>query len=189
MPGPTIVVLDSCVLYPAPLRDLLMQLSLSGLMSPRWSERIHEEWILNLLKNRPDLTRAQLERTKNLMDSHVAECIVYGSEETSSQITLPDENDRHVLAAAIVSGAEAIVTFNLCDFPSDTLRTWGIDAIHPDDFLSQLSDSEPGEFWEAVVRQRENLRNPPKSPTEFLEILERQNLPKTVARLRGALNH
>jgi predicted nucleic acid-binding protein len=189
MPGPLTVVLDSCVLYPAPLRDLLMQLSLSGLIRPRWSERIHQEWILNLLKNRPDLTPVQLERTRDLMDAHVADCVVSDYEETLSRITLPDDNDRHVVAVAIVSKAAAIVTFNLSDFPPEILRYWGTQAIHPDDFLSQLFDFQPNEFREAVRRQRANLRNPPKSPAEFLEILERQNLPQTVMRLQRTQNH
>jgi hypothetical protein len=71
-----IVVYDACVLYPAPLRDLLMWLALSGLFQAKWTEKIHQEWISNVLKNRPDLTLAQLNRTKDLMNRHVRDALV-----------------------------------------------------------------------------------------------------------------
>lgn len=57
-----VAVYDACVLYPAPLRDLLMHLAVSDLFRARWTTRIHDEWMRNLLANRTDLTRAQLER-------------------------------------------------------------------------------------------------------------------------------
>ena len=47
---------DDCVLYPAPLRDLLMWLALAGLFRARWSDAIHEEWVNSLLTGRPDLS-------------------------------------------------------------------------------------------------------------------------------------
>lgn len=107
---------DSCVLYPAPLRDLLMWLGLSDLFRPRWSNEIHEEWIRNVLKDRPDLTREQLERTRDLMNANVRDCLVTGYEPLIDGLTLPDPDDRHVLAAAIRASADVIVTFNLKDF-------------------------------------------------------------------------
>jgi hypothetical protein len=67
---------DACVLYPAPLRDLLMWLALTDLFRARWTNAIHEEWMRNVLKNRPDLTRAQLERTRDLMNANVRDCLV-----------------------------------------------------------------------------------------------------------------
>jgi hypothetical protein len=50
-----IAIYDSCVLYPAPLRDLLVRLALTGLFRARWTDAIHDEWIRNVLENRPDL--------------------------------------------------------------------------------------------------------------------------------------
>ena len=66
-----IVVYDACVLYPAPLRDLLMWLALSNLFQAKWTEKIHQEWMQNVLKNRPDLTFSQLNRTRELMNEHI----------------------------------------------------------------------------------------------------------------------
>ena len=97
---------------------------------------------------------------------------------------LPDPDDRHVLAAAIHADAEVIVTFNLRDFPASELATHGIEAIHPDEFLVALFDASPGPFCAAVKRQREGLRNPPKSADELLATFENQGLVQTVTRLR-----
>lgn len=95
------VVFDACVLYPAPLRDFLMHLALTDLFRAKWTDEIHNEWIRSVLKNRPDLTEERLQRTRTLMDSHVRDCLVCGYESLISSLALPDENDRHVLAAAI----------------------------------------------------------------------------------------
>jgi hypothetical protein len=68
MSEPTVAVLDSCILYSANLRDTFMWLTIRLAFQPKWTEQIHAEWIENLLDNRPDLTRARLERTRDLMN-------------------------------------------------------------------------------------------------------------------------
>lgn len=72
------VVYGACVLYPAPLRDLLMRWAMTDLYRARWTQQIHEEWMRNVLANRPDLSRAQLERTRELMDCSVRDSLVEG---------------------------------------------------------------------------------------------------------------
>jgi len=98
-----VVLFDSCVLYPAPLRDLLMWLAIADLFQARWSERIHQEWIGNVLEHRSDLKREQLERTRALMDAKVEDCLVTGYEPLIDRLSLPDPDDRHVLAAAVTA--------------------------------------------------------------------------------------
>jgi len=138
-----IALYDACVLYPAPLRDLLMHLAMTDLYRAKWTNEIHDEWMRNVLANRPDLIRTQLERTRELMNSNVRECLVDGYEKLIPALTLPDPNDRHVLAAAIRSSSSVIVTFNLKDFPAKILKEFGIEAQHPDDFLMHLLDLAP----------------------------------------------
>lgn len=70
-----VALLDANVLYPAPLRDFLLRLAQAELYIPKWSTEIHEEWIRNLLLNRPDLKASQLERTRQAMDSEFPEAI------------------------------------------------------------------------------------------------------------------
>lgn len=112
---------DACVLYPAPLRDLLLQLSLSHLFRARWSASIHDEWIRNVLQDRPDLTSEQLNRTRSLMDAAVPDALVRGYAKLVATLELPDPEDRHVLVAAICGRCDVIVTFNLRDFPRSIL--------------------------------------------------------------------
>ncbi|HSP00135.1 MAG TPA: PIN domain-containing protein, partial [Thioalkalivibrio sp.] len=129
-----VVIYDACVLYPAPLRDLLIRLATTGLFAARWTEQIHDEWTRSLLKKRPELADA-LPRTVALMNQAVPEALVIGHEPLIEGLTLPDPDDRHVLAAGIRAGAQLIVTFNLKDFPEETLAGFGIEAVHPDTFL------------------------------------------------------
>ena len=176
---------DACVLYPAPLRDLLMHLAIVDLFRAKWTDRIHDEWMRSLLRDRPDLRQEQLERTRDLMNAHVRDSLVTGYEEIIPTLSLPDPDDRHVLAAAIRSGADVIVTFNLDHFPAETLARYGIKAQHPDEFLANLLDLAPAVVCAAGKRHRESLRKPPKAVAEYLSSLERQGLAQTVAALRG----
>lgn len=177
-------VYDACVLYPAPLRDLLMQLALMDLFKARWTDQIHEEWIRNVLANRPDLSLDQLTRTKNLMNRHVRDCLVTEYEWLIPSLNLPDPDDRHVLAAAIATQADVIVTMNLKDFPQSVLDTYNIEAQHPDAFIADLIDLSPQTVVSAVQTCRKRLKNPPKSLEEYLEILWQQELKTTVSMLR-----
>lgn len=174
------VLYDACVLYPAPLRDLLMRLALTDLFSAKWTNQIHEEWISNLLKNRPDLNRASLERTKNLMNLNARDCLVEGYEHLIELVKLPDTNDRHVLAAAIHAHCDAIITYNLKDFPEAALSPYNIEVIHPDDFIKLQIELSHQSVILAVKEHRESLKNPPKTVDDYLETLLKQHLPQTV---------
>jgi hypothetical protein len=99
-------------------------------------------------------------------------------------LTLPDPDDRHVLAAAIHAEADVIVTCNLADFPAEELARYNIQAEHPDDFLVYLFEEAPGLVCTVVKQQRESLRNPPKTAEELLTTLETHGLTQTVSRLR-----
>jgi predicted nucleic acid-binding protein len=151
------VFYDADVLYGSQLRNLLMHLALTGLFSAKWSAGVHEEWMTRLLRNRPDLTREKLERTRMLMDKHAEDALVTGYEDLIEGVRLPDPNDRHVLAAAIRGRADVIVTRNVRDFPADVLGAFGIEAQHPDEFVVHLLDLAPGLVIDAARRHRESL--------------------------------
>ena len=177
--------LDASVMYPAPMRDFLMQLALIDVFKVKWSEQVHREWIEAVLRNRPDLTRVQLERTRELMNIHIEDALVDDFEHLIGGLLLPDPNDRHVLAAAIKGRAAFIITFNLKDFPRSVLSSFDIEAQHPDAFILRLMDIAPLDVVLAASEQRRNLKNPPKSVFDYLVTLERQGLTGTVARLRA----
>lgn len=178
---------DANILYPSGLRNFLMHLAMTGMFRAHWSAEVHEEWIRNLLKNRPDLTHEKLDRTRRLMEQALPDALVTGYEHLIGTIELPDRNDRHVLAAAIQCQASAIVTHNLADFPSDVLAQFNIEAQHPDDFVLALLDISADLLLEAARTHRASLRNPPKTTDEYLAELEAQGLTGSVMALRQLL--
>ena len=181
--NPPDAVLDACVLYSASLRDLFMWLADANLYHPKWTEQIHQEWIGNLLKNRPDLTREKLDRTRRLMNLRAENSLVAGYEYRMEALSLPDANDRHVLAAAIEARASLIVTFNLSDFPKQSLAVYGIEAQHPDVFLSRLFDQHEEDFRAALRRMIASLKNPPRTLAQHLDVLRGQGLARTAERI------
>jgi hypothetical protein len=114
------------------------------------------------------------------MNSHAERSLVEGYEHRIAALSLPDADDRHVLAAAIESGASVIVTFNLSDFPKRVLAHYGVEAQHPDLFLSALFEKDPEAFFQAVREMIAELKNPPRTWEQHLDILSRQGLAKTV---------
>ena len=177
-------LLDANVLYPAPLRDLLLQLAVTDLFRAKWTADIHREWIEALLRNEPHRDRAKLERTRDLMDSSTRDCLITGYEALIPSLQLPDPDDRHVLAAAIAGRCDAIVTQNLKDFPEEALALFGIDVQHPDEFFCNQLNLAPGAFCGAIQKVRRRLQKPPYTIEQYLDILTSNGLVATAAELR-----
>jgi predicted nucleic acid-binding protein len=177
-------VYDANVLYSAPLRDFFVQLAASKILDARWTEEIHSEWMRNVLLNCSDIRPEQLARTKNLMNENVEDCLVQGYETIIPELELPDPGDRHVLAAAIRCGANLIVTFNLRDFPAENLRQYNIEPLHPDEFILRFLNLNFEGVCKAAEKQRIRLKNPPKTPDEYLQTLVELGLPLSAARMR-----
>ncbi len=114
------VFIDANVFYGARLRSLILYLAQTKLFRARWSARIHDEWTSNVAAKR-GIDIAKLNRTRALMDRAVPDCLVTGYEKFEGAIDLPDRDDRHVVAAAMLARADLIVTFNQRDFPR---RCW-----------------------------------------------------------------
>jgi hypothetical protein len=181
---PLIAVYDACVLYSGFLRDLLIRLAIhgrgQGVLRVKWTGRIHREWMRAILRRNPELREA-LQRTRRLMDQHVRGCRVHGYERWERRLTLPDPDDRHVLAAALACVADVIVTLNTRDFPSTVLGPFGVRAVLPDTFVVQLIDT--GIVVPAAAEHRASLKRPPFSVAEYLDALRRNELPGTAAAL------
>lgn len=175
------VVLDACVLYPAPIRDILLNLAEQELYSPKWSPTIEDEWIRNLLLNRSDLSRKKLERTVKVMNRAFPHAMVKSYNSLIDSLELPDPNDRHVLAAAIKSESSVIVTFNLKDFPSNKIeKEHKISILHPDKFIIRLSEIDEDLTKQAFKNQLVSLKNPPIQKERLLEILKKGGLNKSL---------
>lgn len=186
---PLVAVLDASVLYSAPLRHLLIALAINGAFQARWTSTLQNEWVAALKRDRPDLDASRIDRTRNLMDTYLPDALVTGHEPLIAGLTLPDPDDRHVLAAAIHAGASAIVTLNLRDFPATVLDAHDIRPLHPDAFVCELIGRDARLVLAAMRDHRQDLKNPPKTPAEYLATLESLGMPNTVAALKEAEDH
>lgn len=169
---------DANVFYGARLRSLILFLAQTKLFRARWSDRVHDEWIRNLLEKRPSLQRADLMRTRQLMDAAVLDALVTGYEPLINAMDLPDPDDRHVLAAAVVCKASCIVTFNISDFPEESLAPYGLHAVHPDDFLRDVESVDPAAFADAVWEDLDHYRAPPLDLPEYVVALRKAGVPR-----------
>lgn len=177
-------VFDACVLYPQTLRDLLLNLARTDLFRARWTDLINEEWTRKLLEANPDKAD-RVARTLALVNQSVEGCLVSGYEELIPTLQLPDPNDRHVLAAAIIGQANVIVTLNLDDFPPTQLESFGVEAQHPDTFVAYVISLDQEAACAAIRRMRQRYKNPPMTATEYVDSLEKKGLSRSADLLRG----
>jgi hypothetical protein len=184
-----IAVYDACVLFPPPLRDLLVRLGLTGIFQAKWTGQILDECFRSISAQRPDLSPEQLARSRKLLEGALPDCQVRGHDSLIEGLTgLPDPDDRHVLAAAIRCGAQVIVTFNLRDFPSRVLARYDLEAQHPDEFVLNLLDLDGPAVVRVVEEQAAALKNPRRTPAELLGVLRQQGLPGSVEQLARLLD-
>jgi len=178
-------VYDACVLYPNTLRDLLIRIAQSGLCQAKWTDQILGETFKNLQASRPELDESALVRTRELMIRAVRDCLVQGYEALIPVFTLPDPDDRHVLAAAVRAKAQLIVTANLRDFPVQELSQWDVEAKAPDDFVLDQIDLDRAAVYGAVQRIADSWKKPPGTINDVLSSLEKCGLVESVAALRA----
>ena len=89
---------------------------------------------------------------------------------------LPDDNDRHVLAVAIESNADAIVAWILEDFPEPTTKPFGVAVLDPDEFVCTLIEHSEDAVIAAMKEHRQSLKNPPSPPQNYFENLQSRRL-------------
>lgn len=179
------VVIDACVLYPAPIRDILLSMASEGLLKPKWSYMIQEEWTRNLLINRKDLNKTQLNSTIRAMNTAFPDSNVEGFQDLIPSLSLPDKGDRHVLACAIKCKADLITTFNLKDFPIRTIEKYDIQIQSPDELICNLIDLDEKIACKAFIKMISRLKNPPKTKYEVLTALYKCGLIKSSKRLEN----
>ncbi|MGB8841619.1 MAG: PIN domain-containing protein [Aliidongia sp.] len=185
---PPIVLYDACVLYPFHLRNLLVQCAVDRLVDARWSDDIHDEWSRNLVANNPSNTIERLSVTRRLMNDVLPNATVTDYAQYISKINLPDADDRHVVAAAIVGNASLIVTWNGQDFPARELERYKLRQQTPDDLLMNLYAVKPAEVVAMASNARRNLRQSMPPAVDFLKALERQRLRKFSMTMNGHLS-
>ena len=172
----TIAVLDANVLYPAPVRDLLLSLADARLFQPKWSKIIQNEWVSNLLRNRPDIIRESILQTVAAMNIAFPDAEVTRFAEMINDLKLPDPDDRHVLAVAIKAEATHIITANTRDFPSKYAAVYNLQITHPDCFVRDLILTDFDAVCLAFEKMIARLRKPPLSRKDVLVMLDKCGL-------------
>lgn len=180
-------LLDACVLFPMATCDALMSVAVTGIFAAKWTRRIEDEWMRNLAELKGVVPEA-FERRRDAMRRACPDWEVEVEAWVSlvDCIKLPDEDDRHVLAAAVAGHTDCIVTSNLKDFPASALGPLGIEAIHPDDFLVAQLELDPLHVLPAFKKMRARLKDPESTPEVFAAAMERNGLTQTAAYLRQA---
>jgi predicted nucleic acid-binding protein len=176
------VVLDACVLYPPVLRNILLGAASDGLFEPLFSDRILREWVLATGKLGPDqVALADLSATR--LRAAFPRGVVREQPDIEARLVLPDPNDIHVLAVAIAGHADAILTYNVKDFPGHVLAAEGIARRDPDGFLWEMFSRHParmGTVLEEVRAQSEAMAGEPVSMKAMLKKARLNRLAKAV---------
>jgi hypothetical protein len=176
-----VAVLDTCVLFPQTLRDLLLRAAEAGLYRPRWSDEILDELWRNLQEER-GLSPEQARHLLGELRRAFPEAMVTGYDRLIGDMTNAPK-DRHVLAAAVRVGAPVIVTDNVKDFPEEDLVPFGVEARTGDEFLKDLYDFDPDRLARIIVELNAARKRPPEPLRATLERLARAT-PKFVAQVR-----
>lgn len=179
-----VALLDACVLVPSPLCDSLLRLAERGLYRPLWSRKILEEVAKALQSLRPDIAESRIHYRLEHMNATFEDALVGGWEELSAGVNLPNQSDRHVLAAAIHGRAQTIVTFNLRDFPDHYLRPAGVSVTHPDEFLLEQLNRDRLITLQVIADQAAELKRPPSNVDGVLSNLERCGVPRFAMAVR-----
>lgn len=178
-------VLDTNVIFPLVIRDLLFWFAHYDLYTPKWSSNIFHE--LKSVMVRKGVEEHVAEARAQKANMAFPDALVNNYQGLIDNLTLPDADDRHVLAAAIKTNANVIVTNNLKDFPQEYLESFGLKAISADDFLTDIIDlnheTAVAAFRELVLHKK----NPEMDEYQVLESFRRNGLINTADYLHSLL--
>ncbi|MFD1341390.1 RSP_2648 family PIN domain-containing protein [Litorisediminicola beolgyonensis] len=171
------VLLDTCVLYPTVMREVLLGVASTGAFTPLWSARILEEWRRAARKLGPQgMAQAESEIARLRIDWPCAE--VPAAPGLEARLWLPDPSDVHVLAAAVSGSADVILTLNAQDFPRGTLAEEGLSRADPDGFLLGHFQARPELVTSVCDRVLAEARRLSGEPWEMRPLLKKAKLPR-----------
>ena len=171
--------LDTNVLYPLVIRDILLWFAFEELFVPFWSNDVMKEWSRVMMRN--GLTQVEAKRRMHMVQEAFPFAMVRGYKSLVDQFHLPDANDRHVLAAAVLVGADFIVTQNLKDFPKSAISAHCIVAVNVDTFLAGLIVRNPTKALRAFKQMVKQRKRPVQSTQEVLHLLINNDIKESAA--------
>lgn len=179
------LLLDTCVIYPTVMREMILGVAGAGVFTPRWSERIIAEWLHAAAKLGPD-AQAQAAGEAALMAARWPEASVTYSPALKDRLWLPDPADTHVLAAAIAGSADGILTLNAPDFPRNILAEEGLWRADPDGFLHGIWQAQPDLVAAVADEVLAKARRLSKDDWEMRPLLKKARLPRLAKALGAA---
>jgi predicted nucleic acid-binding protein len=180
-------LLDACTVVPIVRADTLLRIAEREMYCPKWSDRIIEEARRAIEKIHPGISTEKIAKRFNDMNKVFDEALVNGWESLVPTIELPDPDDRHVVAAAILGGAQLIITDNIKDFPADALEPFGIEAVTADDFLLDQLDLNRRIVLNVIEEQAKFTSNPHLEPQDLIARLEQAGVPRFADEVRRTL--
>jgi len=180
-----IAVLDTNVIYPLTVRDILFWFAHEELYTVKWSQHIFDEW--RNVMDRKGVDQDEIDKRVDTANQAFPDALVRNYESLIETLELPDENDRHVLAAAIKTNANVIVTNNLKDFPDEYLSTFELYAISADDFLTDTIDLNPEVAIKAFRKMVLNRKDPDLDEFRVLNMLRKNGLKNAADYLHSQL--
>jgi len=178
-------VLDTNVIYPIEVRDLLFWFAHYELYTPKWSIHIFDEWME--VMERKGVSKEEILKRVEKANRAFPDALVNNYEALIDTLNLPDIKDRHVLAVAVKTNANVIVTNNLKDFPVEILERYGMTVKSADDFLTDVIDLNHEKAIEAFRRLVLNRRNPDLDAYQVLDALRKNGLTETANYLHALL--
>ena len=177
--------LDANVLHPAFLRAALLWFADERLLRPVWSADVLAEWRRSIKRRHEDADDAKIDQLQSKFVDHFPDAEVTGYEPFIKGLNLPDPDDRHVLAAAVVGRCNGIITTNLKHFPMETVGVFGMDVVHPDDFVVNVIDLDENRALAALRRHRAAMTQSNPTAEEYLARFERSGLIQSHQRLQN----
>ncbi|MCH2095788.1 MAG: PIN domain-containing protein [Rhodobacteraceae bacterium] len=170
-------LLDTCVIYPTVMREVLLGVAAQGAYTPLWSDRILEEWARAARKLGPDgeaQARAEIAQVSAAFPS----AAVTWRPSLEARLWLPDANDIHVLAAAVAGSADIIVTLNAKDFPRQVLAEDGLSRVDPDGFLLEAWHADAVMVGSVCQRVLDTARRVSGDDWQMRALLKKARLPR-----------
>lgn len=178
-------VLDTNIIYPIEIRDIIFWFAYYELFTVKWSGHIFEEW--ESVMERKGVSPDEIKKRTDVANKAFPDALVTNYESLIGCLELPDEKDKHVLAAAIKTNANVIVTNNLKDFPNDYLAKFSLIAKSADDFIADIIDLNQGKAIEAFKEMVLRRRNPDLDEYEVLDNLRKNGLKDSADYLHSLL--
>lgn len=178
-------VLDTNIIFPIVIRDLLFWFAFYELYTPKWSKNIFDEWERVMIER--GVGKEMAKKQVNRANLAFPDAMVMGYEELMVKLNLPDENDKHVLAAAIKANADIIITNNIKDFPQQYIASFGLNVINADDFLTEIIDLNHDLALKAFKEMVSHKKKPEMNEFQVLKMLENNGLINTADYLKSLI--